>query len=88
MVSKYGTAEGDAINAQFEHVVTDSNNKCNESAAASTAPAAATVATAVMATAATAARATAARAPRRLSKDANGSKGPRRATAPITALAA
>ena len=46
LVSKYGTAEGDAINAQFEHVVTDSNNKCDGSAAASTAPAAAPVPTA------------------------------------------
>jgi hypothetical protein len=46
LVSKYGTAEGDAINAQFEHVVTDSNNKCEGSAAASTAPAAAPVPTA------------------------------------------
>ena len=33
LVSKYGTADGDAINAQFEHVVTDSNNKCDGSAA-------------------------------------------------------
>jgi hypothetical protein len=46
LVSKYGTAEGDAINAQFEHVVTDSNNKCDGSAAASTAPAPAPVPTA------------------------------------------
>jgi hypothetical protein len=46
LVSKYGTAEGDAINAQFEHVVTDSNNKCDGSATASTAPAAAPVPTA------------------------------------------
>jgi hypothetical protein len=46
LVSRYGTAEGDAINAQFEHVVTDSNNKCDGSAAASTAPAAAPVPTA------------------------------------------
>ena len=41
LVSKYGTAEGDAINAQFEHAVTDANNNCGGSAAASTAPAAA-----------------------------------------------
>ena len=41
LVSKYGTAEGDAINAQFGHVVTDSDNNCGGSAAASTAPAAA-----------------------------------------------
>ena len=41
LVSKYGTAEGDAINAQYGQVVTDSNNNCGGSAAASTAPAAA-----------------------------------------------
>jgi hypothetical protein len=41
LVSKYGTAEGNAINAQYGQVVTDSNNNCGGSAAASTAPAAA-----------------------------------------------
>jgi len=39
VVSKYGAAEGDAINAQFGHVVTDSANNCGGSAAPSTAPA-------------------------------------------------
>ena len=28
LVSKYGTTEGDAINAQFEQTVTDSDNNC------------------------------------------------------------
>ena len=46
LVSKYGTAEGDAINAQFGQVVTDSNNNCGGSAAPSTAPAAAPAPTA------------------------------------------
>jgi len=46
LVSKYGAAEGDAINAQYGQVVTDSNNNCGGSAAASTAPAAAPAATA------------------------------------------
>jgi hypothetical protein len=46
LVSKYGTTEGDAINAQFEHAVTDANNNCGGSAAASTAPAAAPAPTA------------------------------------------
>ena len=46
LVSKYGTAEGDAINAQFGQVVTDSDNNCGGSAASSTAPAAAPAATA------------------------------------------
>jgi len=46
LVSKYGTTEGDAINAQFERAVTDANNNCSGSAAASTAPAAAPVPTA------------------------------------------
>ena len=46
LVSKYGTAEGAAINAQYVQVVTDSNNNCGGSAAASTAPAAAPAATA------------------------------------------
>jgi hypothetical protein len=41
LVSKYGTTEGDAINAQFGQVVTDSGNNCGGSAAPSTAPAAA-----------------------------------------------
>jgi hypothetical protein len=41
LVSKYGTAEGDAINAQFGQVVSDSDNSCGGSAAPSTAPAAA-----------------------------------------------
>jgi hypothetical protein len=45
LVSKYGTAEGDAINAQYGQVVTDSNNNCSGSAAPSTAPAAAPAAT-------------------------------------------
>ena len=40
LVSKYGMAEGDTINAQFERAVTDANNNCGGSAA-STAPAAA-----------------------------------------------
>ena len=51
LVSKYGTTEGDAINAQFEHAVTDANNNCDGSAAASTAPAAAPAATDPAATA-------------------------------------
>ena len=38
LVSKYGTAEGDAINAQFGQVVTDSNNSCGGSAAPWTRP--------------------------------------------------
>ena len=46
LVSKYGTAEGDAINAQFGQTVTDANNNCGGSAAASTAPAAAPAPTA------------------------------------------
>jgi hypothetical protein len=45
LVNKYGTAEGDAINAQFGQVVTDSGNNCGGSAAPSTAPAAAPAAT-------------------------------------------
>jgi hypothetical protein len=40
LVSKYGTAGGDAINAQFGQVLTDSNSNCGGSAAASSAPAA------------------------------------------------
>lgn len=46
LVSKYGTAEGDSINAQFEPAVTSANNNCGGSAAASTAPAAAPAPTA------------------------------------------
>ncbi|HLN68370.1 MAG TPA: hypothetical protein VK280_13980 [Streptosporangiaceae bacterium] len=46
LVSKYVTAEGDAINAQFGQVVTDSDNNCGGSAASSTAPAAAPAPTA------------------------------------------
>ncbi len=46
LVSKYGTAEGDAINTQFGHVLTDANNNCGGSAASSTAPAAAPALTA------------------------------------------
>ena len=46
LVSKYGTAKGDAINAQFGQVVTDSDNNCSGSAAPSTAPAAAPAPTA------------------------------------------
>jgi hypothetical protein len=46
LVSKYGTAEGDAINAQFGQVVTDSDNNCGGSAAPSAAPAAAPAPTA------------------------------------------
>jgi hypothetical protein len=38
LVSKYGTAEGDAINAQFGQVVTNADNNCGGSAAPSTAP--------------------------------------------------
>ncbi|HEY6311488.1 MAG TPA: hypothetical protein VIY52_11895 [Streptosporangiaceae bacterium] len=46
LVSKYGTAGGDAIDAQFGQVVTDSDNNCGGSAAPSTAPAAAPAPTA------------------------------------------
>jgi len=46
LVSKYGTAEGGAINAQFERAVTDSDNNCAGAAAPSTAPAAAPAPTA------------------------------------------
>ena len=46
LVSKYGATEGDAINAQFEQTVTDSDNNCAGSAASSTAPVAAPVPTA------------------------------------------
>jgi hypothetical protein len=41
LVSKYGTTEGDAIDAQFEQTVTDSDNNCAGSVAPSTAPEAA-----------------------------------------------
>jgi S-DNA-T family DNA segregation ATPase FtsK/SpoIIIE len=51
LVSKYGTTEGDAINAQFEQTVTDSGNNCAGSAASSTAPATAPVSTAAPAAA-------------------------------------
>jgi hypothetical protein len=40
LVSKYGSAEGDAIGVQFGQVVIDSDNSCGGSAASSTAPAA------------------------------------------------
>jgi hypothetical protein len=40
LISKYGAAQGGAINAQFERTVTDSNNHCSGSATPSTAPAA------------------------------------------------
>jgi hypothetical protein len=46
LVSKYGTAKGGAINAQFERAVTDSDNNCGGSAAPSTAPATAPAPTA------------------------------------------
>ncbi len=46
LVSRHGTTEGDAINAQFEQTVTDSDNNCAGPAAPSTAPAAAPVPTA------------------------------------------
>lgn len=43
LVGKYGTAEGDAVNAQYEQAVTDSDNHCAGLAAPSTAAAAAPV---------------------------------------------
>jgi len=51
LVSKYGTTQGDAINAQFDQTATDSNANCGGSAAApsaapSTAPVAASAPTA------------------------------------------
>jgi hypothetical protein len=46
LVSKYGAAEGNTINTQFEQVVTDSENSCAGSAASPTADAAAPVPTA------------------------------------------
>jgi hypothetical protein len=54
LVSKYGTTEGDAINAQFDQTATDSNSNCSGSAAApsaapSTAPVAAAPSTAPVA---------------------------------------
>ena len=45
LVSKYGTAAGDAIDAQFEQVITDSSSSCAEAAGPATAPAAAAVPT-------------------------------------------
>jgi hypothetical protein len=45
LVSKYGAAEGDTINAQFEHVVTDSADSCTTPTAAATTAAAAPAAT-------------------------------------------
>jgi hypothetical protein len=41
VVSKYGTAKGQAIDGQFRQVITDSSSKCSGSATSSTAPAAA-----------------------------------------------
>jgi len=38
LISKYGTAKGEAIDAQFGQVVTDSDHNCGGSAASSTAP--------------------------------------------------
>ena len=46
LVSKYGTTEGDAIDAQFEQTVTDADNNCGGTAAPPTAPAAAPASTA------------------------------------------
>ena len=46
LVNKYGTAQGDAINAQFEQTVTDSDTNCTGSAASPTAAAAAPAPTA------------------------------------------
>src|ERR1700723_2387731 len=46
LISKYGTTQGDAIDAQFGQVVTASDSNCTGSAAASTAPAAAPASTA------------------------------------------
>jgi hypothetical protein len=46
LVSKYGAAGGETIDAQFGQVVTDSDNNCGGSAAPSTAPAAAPAPTA------------------------------------------
>ncbi|MGH3277032.1 MAG: hypothetical protein ACRDNZ_22230, partial [Streptosporangiaceae bacterium] len=46
LISKYGTAQGGAIDGQFAQTVTDSNNHCGASAASSTAPAVAPVPTA------------------------------------------
>jgi hypothetical protein len=39
LVSKYGTTDGSAINAQFGQVVSDANHNCGGSAAAATSPA-------------------------------------------------
>ena len=44
LISKYGTAKGEAIDAQFGQVVTDSDHNCGGSAASSTAPSGAPVA--------------------------------------------
>jgi hypothetical protein len=52
LVSKYGTAGGDAINAQFGQVITGADNNCGGSAAPSTAPAAAAAPSTAPATAA------------------------------------
>ena len=65
LISKYGTAMGDAINAQLTQVVNDSNNNCGGTAASSTAPAAAPTDTADPA--GTAARQTQRTRPRRRS---------------------
>ncbi len=46
LISKYGTAKGNAVNTQFVQTVTDSNNHCGVSAAPSTAPAVAAAPTA------------------------------------------
>jgi hypothetical protein len=46
LVSKYGTAEGDAISAQFGQTVTDADNNCGGAAASPTAAAAAPAPTA------------------------------------------
>ena len=46
LISKYGTAKGEAVNAQFTQTLTDSNNHCGVSAAPSTAPAVAPAPTA------------------------------------------
>jgi len=46
LISKYGTAKGNAVNTQFAQTVTDSDNHCGGSAAPSTAPAVAPAPTA------------------------------------------
>ncbi len=40
LVSKYGKAQGDTINAEFEQTIADANSKCGAAAAPSTPPAA------------------------------------------------